>query len=294
MAAVTRPRRSVLYMPGSNPRALDKGRSLACDAIVMDLEDAVAPESKQAARDAIAEALSAGGYGAREILIRVNGLDTPWGHDDLVFAAGQPAHGVILSKVESGGTVRQAESLLERNGAPEAMGLWCMVETPRGVLAAQEIASSTPRMAGLMLGTNDLAKDLHCLHTPDRMPLMTSFGLCLLAARAYGLAILDGVHADLNDDDGFAAICRQGVELGFDGKTLIHPKTIAAANTAFSPRDEEIAWARKIAKAHAAAMAEGKGVLQVDGKLVETLHVAEAQRLVDMADMIAQMEGSAG
>lgn len=291
MTAVTRPRRSVLYMPGSNPRALDKGRSLPCDGIVMDLEDAVAPEAKQAARDAIAEALAQGGYGSREILIRVNGLDTPWGHDDLVFAAAQPAHGIILSKVESGGTVRQAESLLLRNGAPEEMGIWCMVETPRGVLAAQEIASSTPRMAGLMLGTNDLAKDLHCLHTPDRMPLMTSFGLCLLAARAYGIAILDGVHADLNDDEGFASVCRQGRELGFDGKTLIHPKTIAAANAAFSPREEDIAWARKIAQAHAAAMAEGKGVLQVDGKLVEGLHVAEAQRLVAMADMIAEIEG---
>ncbi|WPZ35625.1 CoA ester lyase [Thalassobaculum sp. OXR-137] len=292
MTAVIRPRRSVLYMPGSNPRALDKGRALPCDGIVMDLEDAVAPEAKQAARDAIAEALSQGGYGSREILIRVNGLDTPWGHDDLLFAAAQPAHGIILSKVESGGTVRQAESLLIRNGAPETMGIWCMVETPRGVLAAQEIASATPRMAGLMLGTNDLAKDLQCLHTPDRMPLMTSFGLCLLAARAYGIAILDGVHADLNDDEGFAAVCRQGRELGFDGKTLIHPKTIAAANAAFSPREEDIAWARKIAQAHAAAMAEGKGVLQVDGKLVEGLHVAEAQRLVAMADMIAEIEGA--
>lgn len=294
MAAVTRPRRSVLYMPGSNPRALDKGRGLPCDGIVMDLEDAVAPEAKQAARDAIADALAAGGYGAREILIRVNGLDTPWGHDDLVFAAAQPAHGVILSKVEGGGAVRQAESLLVRNGASGAMGLWCMIETPRGVLAAQEIAASTPRMAGLMLGTNDLAKDLHCLHTPDRLPMMTSFGLCILAARAYGLAILDGVHADLNDDVGFAAVCRQGVEMGFDGKTLIHPKTIAAANEAFSPRQEDIAWARRIAEAHAAALAEGKGVLQVDGKLVEGLHVAEAQRLVDMADMIAELEASAG
>lgn len=294
MAAVIRPRRSVLYMPGSNPRALDKGRSLPCDAIVMDLEDAVAPEAKQAARDAIAEALAAGGYGSREILIRVNGLDTPWGHDDLIFAASQPAHGVVLSKVESGGAVRQAESLLIRNGAPEVMGLWCMIETPRGVLAVQEIAAATPRMAGLMLGTNDLAKELHCLHTADRLPMMTSFGLCILAARAYGLAILDGVHADLNDDAGFAAICQQGVELGFDGKTLIHPKTIAAANAAFSPREEDIAWARKIAEAHAAAMAEGKGVLQVDGKLVEGLHVAEAQRLVDMADMIAEIEASAG
>lgn len=293
MAATTRPRRSVLYMPGSNPRALEKGRSLPCDAIVMDLEDAVAPEAKQAARDAIAAALAAGGYGARELLIRVNGLDTPWGHDDLVFVAGQPVHGVILSKVESGDAVRRTESLLVSNGASDDVGLWCMVETPRGVLAAQDIAASTPRMAGLIMGTNDLAKDLQCLHTPDRMPLMTSFGLCILAARAYRLAILDGVHADLNDDDGFAAICRQGRELGFDGKTLIHPKTIAVANAAFAPTGSDIAWARKIAEAHAAAMAEGKGVLQVDGKLVEALHVAEAQRLVVLADMIAEIEGAA-
>lgn len=294
MAATLRPRRSVLYMPGSNPRALDKGRSLPCDAIVMDLEDAVAPEAKQAARDAIAAAVAAGGYGAREILIRVNGLDTPWGHDDLVYAAGQPVDGVVLSKVESGDAVRKAESLLVGNGVPEGLGLWCMVETPRGVLAAQDIAGATPRMAGLMMGTNDLAKDLHCLHTPDRLPLMTSFGLCILAARAHGLAILDGVHADLNDDAGFAAVCRQGVELGFDGKTLIHPKTIAAANAAYAPTAEAIAWARRIAEAHSAAMAEGKGVLQVDGKLVEGLHVAEAQRLVVMADMIAEIEGAAG
>ncbi len=294
MAATLRPRRSVLYMPGSNPRALDKGRSLPCDAIVMDLEDAVAPEAKQSARDAIAAAVAAGGYGAREILIRVNGLDTPWGHDDLVYAAGQPVDGVVLSKVESGDAVRKAESLLVGNGVPDGLGLWCMVETPRGVLAAQDIAGATPRMAGLMMGTNDLAKDLHCLHTPDRLPLMTSFGLCILAARAHGLAILDGVHADLNDDAGFAAVCRQGVELGFDGKTLIHPKTIAAANAAYAPTAEAIAWARRIAEAHAAAMAEGKGVLQVDGKLVEGLHVAEAQRLVVMADMIAEIEGAAG
>jgi len=290
MPATLRPRRSVLYMPGSNPRALEKGRSLPCDAIVMDLEDAVAPDAKQAGRDAIAAALAAGGYGARELLIRVNGLDTPWGVDDLVFAAAQPAHGVILPKVESGDAVRKAESLLIDNGAGVDLALWCMVETPRGVLAAQDIAASTPRMAGLMLGTNDLAKDLHCLHTPDRLPMITALGLCILAARAYGLAILDGVYADLGDDEGFAAACRQGVELGFDGKTLIHPKTIAAANAAFAPGAEQIAWARRIADAHAAALAEGKGVLQVDGKLVEALHVAEAQRLVEMADMIVEIE----
>lgn len=290
MPATLRPRRSVLYMPGSNPRALAKGRALACDAIVMDLEDAVAPEAKQAAREAIAAALAEGGYGSRELLVRVNGLDTIWGSDDLAFAAEQPIDGVILSKVDSGSTVRRAEASLVASGAPEALGLWCMVETPRGVLAAQEIAASTPRMAGLIMGTSDLAKDLHCLHTPDRLPMITALGLCILAARAYGLAILDGVYLDLNDDAGFAAACRQALELGFDGKTLIHPKTLEAANAAFAPAPDQIDWARKITAAHAAAMAEGKGVLQVDGKLVEALHVAEAARLVDMAEMIGKLE----
>ncbi len=293
MPALPRPRRSVLYMPGSNPRALAKGRTLACDAIVMDLEDAVAPDAKAGARTAIAAALAEGGYGGREILLRVNGLDTPWGHDDLVFAAGLPVDGVVLSKVESGDAVRRAEALMLAQETGEIPALWCMLETPRGVLAATDIAAATPRLAGFLLGTSDLAKDLHCLHTPDRLPMITAIGLCLLAARAHGLAILDGVHLDLDDADGFAASCRQGVELGFDGKTLIHPKTIATANAAFAPDADALAWARKITTAHAAALAEGKGVLQVDGKLVEALHVAEAGRLIALADQIAALEAGA-
>ncbi|MEQ8814828.1 MAG: CoA ester lyase [Thalassobaculum sp.] len=289
MPAPLRPRRSALYMPGSNPRALEKARDLPCDVIVMDLEDAVAPDAKASARETVAAALRGGGYGGRELVLRVNGLDTAWGHDDLAFAAGQPVDAVLLPKVESADAVRRAEAVLAAHGAPDGLALWCMMETPRGVLEAAGIAGATPRLAGLVMGTSDLAKDLHCLHTPDRLPFVTALGLCLLAARAYGLAILDGVYLDLADDDGFAASCRQGVQFGFDGKTLIHPKTIAAANAAFAPSEEALAWARRITAAHAAAEAEGKGVLLVDGKLVEALHVAEAERLVALAGRIEDL-----
>ena len=290
MAASVRPRRSALYMPGSNGRALEKGRALAADVLILDLEDAVADEAKDGARQTIADALAEGGYGNREILLRTNGLTTPSGHGDLVFAASQPLHGVLLPKVESGDIVRRAEAILDEHGASSDMAIWCMIETPRGVLAAEEIARSSPRLAGFVLGTNDLAKDLHCLHTPDRLPMVTALGLTILAARAHGLALLDGVYADLNDLEGFEKSCVQGLEFGFDGKSLIHPKTLEIANRVFSPAEEEIAWARKISAAFEEAKAEGKGVLQVDGKLVEALHVSEAQRLISLADQIAALE----
>jgi len=282
-----RPRRSALYMPGSNPRALEKARSLDCDVVIMDLEDAVSPEKKAEARDTIAAALGTGGYGDRELVIRTNGLDTPWGHADLVFAATSGAHAVLLPKVESADAVRQAERILTQAGAPDELAIWCMMETPLGILEARAIAAASARLACLVMGTSDLAKDLHCLHTPDRLPMVTALGLCLLAARAHGLAILDGVYLDLEDADGFAASCRQGVELGFDGKSLIHPKTLAAANAAFAPDPADLDWARRIIAAHGEAEAQGKGVLLVDGKLVEALHVAEAKRLVALAERIA-------
>lgn len=291
MSAPLRPRRSALYMPGSNPRALEKARELPCDVVIMDLEDAVAPDAKERARETVAGALLAGGYGGRELVLRVNGLDSAWGYSDLAFAAGQPIDAVLLPKVESADTVRRAEAVLAAHGAPETLALWCMMETPRGVLAATEIAGASPRLAGLVMGTSDLAKDLHCLHTRDRLPFVTALGLCLLAARAHGLAILDGVYLDLGDDEGFARSCRQGVEFGFDGKSLIHPKTIATANAAFAPSADDVAWARRIAAAHAEAVAGGKGVLLVDGKLVEALHVAEARRLVALAESIEALHG---
>lgn len=290
MAATARPRRSVLYMPGSNARALEKGRGLAADGLILDFEDAVAPDAKMEARALVAAALAEGGYGLREILVRTNGLETPWGQADIAAVAAMPAQGVLLPKVESADAVRKAEAILNASGAAPDMAIWCMIETPLGILNIKEIAQATPRLGGFVMGTSDLAKDLHCLHTPERLPFITSLNMAVLAARAFGLAILDGVHLDLADDEGFAASCRQGLELGFDGKTLIHPKTIDMANSVFGPSDEEIAWSRKIIDAHAAAAAEGKGVVVVDGKLVENLHVQNAERIVALADMIAEMQ----
>ncbi len=286
MTAPIRPRRSVLYMPGSNPRALEKARSLPADGLIFDLEDAVAPDAKVAARTLVLDALGQGGYGQREILLRVNGPASAWGRDDLVAAARSGAHGVLLPKVESAAQVKEAESLLKAAGAPDDQTIWCMMETPKGVLRAAEIAGSSPRLGGLVMGTSDLAKDLHAAHTRMRLPMLVSLGQCLLAARAYGLAILDGVHLDLDDEAGFAESCRQGVELGFDGKTLIHPKTIETANRVFAPAEAELAWAHKIIAAFAEARAKGAGVVVVDGKLVEQLHVEMAERTVALADQI--------
>ncbi len=281
--------RSALFMPASNARAIAKARTLPCDAVILDLEDAVAPDAKATARDVVLSALRAGGYGRRELVVRVNALSTSWGQADLVAVARSRAHAVLLPKVESADAVRQAEATLVAAGAPDELAIWCMIETPRGVLKSAEIAEASPRLACLVMGTSDLAKDLHAAHTPDRAPMLTSLGLCVLAARASGLAILDGVHLDLADDAGFAASCRQGRELGFDGKTLIHPKTIDAANAAFAPSAEEIAFARKIISAHAEAEAAGKGVVLVDGKLIESLHVLNARRLVALDDRIQAM-----
>jgi citrate lyase subunit beta/citryl-CoA lyase len=290
MAQTARPRRSVLYMPGSNARALEKGRTLPADGLILDLEDAVAPDAKDTARAQVCEAVRQGGYGAREILVRVNGLNTPWGHADIAAAATSGADAVLLPKVESADTVRQAVAIMDGAGAPAEMTVWCMMETPRGMLRAEEIADSSPRLGGFVMGTSDLAKDLHCAHTADRQPMITSLGLCLLAARAAGLSIVDGVYLDLEDSQGFEAACRQGRELGFDGKTLIHPKQIDAANAAFAPDEDQVAWSRRIIEAHAEAESQGKGVVLVDGKLIENLHVADARRLVALAEAIAERE----
>ncbi|MHB1218598.1 MAG: HpcH/HpaI aldolase/citrate lyase family protein [Alphaproteobacteria bacterium] len=290
MAMDVRPRRSALYMPGSNARALEKARGLPADMLILDLEDAVAPDAKAVARRQVTEALAAGGYGSRELVVRVNGLETSWGRDDIAAVARSRVDAVLLPKVESAATVRETAGLLARNGAPDALRIWCMIETPRGVLRAAEIAAAHARLAGFVMGTSDLAKDLHARHVPGRLPLIVSLELCVLAARAHGLAILDGVHLDLDDTEGFAAACRQGAELGFDGKTLIHPKTIAAANEAFAPRGEEIAFAERIIAAHGEAERKGQGVVVVDGKLIESLHVAEAKRLVALAEAIRARE----
>ena len=292
MSRTIRPRRSVLYMPGSNARALEKGKTLAADGLILDLEDAVAPDAKEAARAQVCAAVAAGGYGQREVVVRVNGFATTWGTADLVAAATSGAHAVLLPKVGSADMVDQAIAVLEANGAPADLDIWCMMETPIGMLHAEEIAGAHPRVACLVMGTSDLAKDLHASHTRERLPMLTGLGLCLLAARAHDIAIVDGVHLDLDDDEGLAYSCRQGVELGFDGKTLIHPKTIAAANEAFAPSEDEIAWSHKIIAAHAEATAEGKGIVVVDGRLVENLHVENAHRVVALAEAIAELEAA--
>jgi citrate lyase subunit beta / citryl-CoA lyase len=289
MSSRVRPRRSVLYMPGANARAIEKARSLPADGLIFDLEDAVAPEAKESARAQVCAATAAGGYGARETTIRVNALATPWGHADLVAAAGAGADAVLLPKVESADAVRQAIAVLDEAGAPADLPVWCMMETPRAMLHAEAVAAAHLRVACLVMGTSDLAKDLHATHTPERLPLLTALGLCLLAARACGLAILDGVHLDLEDDAGFAAACRQGAALGFDGKTLIHPKQIDPANAAFAPDADVIARARRIIEAHEEAARAGKGVVVVDGRLVENLHVIEARRQVQLAEAIAAL-----
>jgi citrate lyase subunit beta / citryl-CoA lyase len=285
--STVRPRRSALYMPGSNARALEKARSFDADVLLLDLEDAVAPAAKEQARRQVVAAVVAGGFGPREVVLRVNGASTPWGADDLAAAARSGADAVLLPKVESAEEVARAEAALRHAGAPDTLTLWAMIETPRGVLAAPSIAASSRRLACLVAGTSDLVKDLGARHTPGRTEVLTSLCMIVLAARANQLACLDGVHLDLVDEAGLEAACRQGRDLGFDGKTLIHPKTIEAANRAFAPSEAELAAARAVVAAHADAEAQGKGVVVVDGRLVEALHVEAARRLLELAEAIA-------
>jgi citrate lyase subunit beta / citryl-CoA lyase len=286
-APAIRPRRSALYVPGSNQRALEKARDLDADVLIFDFEDGVAPDCKEEARKQVAAALKAGGYKAERV-IRINHPSTKLGAADLKAVAASGCDAVLLPKVETAQEVRDAALRLASAGAPPGMDIWCMIETPLGVLRAQEIVFSGPHLKCLVMGTSDLAKDLRARHTPDRLPVLTSLSLCILAARAAGLPILDGVHLDLEDEKGFLASCRQGAELGCDGKTLIHPKTIAAANAAFGPSKDEVALARRIIDAHAAALKKGQGVAVVDGKLVEQLHVESAKRTVALSEVIAR------
>jgi citrate lyase subunit beta / citryl-CoA lyase len=281
-AAAVRPRRSVLFMPGANARALEKARTLPADVLVLDLEDAVAPEMKPQARAQVASAIRAGGYGHREVIVRVNALSTPWGRDDLAAAAAAGADAVLLPKIESAETVTAAIAALG-----PALSVWCMLETPRGILNAPAIATASPRVAALVMGTSDLTKDLHARVTRERAPLVTSLQVCVLAARSAGVTALDGVHLDLEDDAGFAAACRQAAGFGFDGKTLIHPKQVAVANEVFAPAAGEVDWARRVIAAHADAVAAGRGVTVLDGRLIENLHVDDAHRVLALADAIA-------
>jgi citrate lyase subunit beta / citryl-CoA lyase len=291
-----RPMRSVLYLPGSNLRALEKARTLPCDALIFDLEDAVAPDAKLTARRQVVEALTIGGFGDRLVLVRVNGLKTEWGSDDLRALSTSRADGIVLPKVETVETLRQAETLLRSDSPPLSHPLWAMIETPAGVLNVAAIAGYGPRLSGLILGLADLAKDLRCQPGPHRLPLHTAMSMVLLAGRAFGLVVLDGVQLTLNDDAALEAACQQGRDFGFDGKTLIHPAQISTANRIFAPQASELEQARRLIHAHSVAQAEGRGVTVVDGRLVETLHVEEARRLLALAETLEErsLAGSAG
>lgn len=286
-----RPRRSVLYMPGSNQRAMEKAKGLAADSLVLDLEDAVAPDHKESARKLVVDAVIAGGFGKREMVIRVNGLDTQWAKDDVFAVATAPVAAVCLPKIESPEQVTQVVDWLDEAGAQSTVKVWAMIETPKGVANVNAIAAAHPRLNLLMMGTSDLAKDMRIPHTPDRIGFISALSQCVLAARVNGLDILDGVHLDLNDEHGLRAICEQGRHLGFDGKTLIHPKQLAAANDVFGPSEQDVELAGRIIEAFTQAQAEGKGVVVVDGKLVENLHVEQAQRTIDIARAITESHG---
>jgi len=286
-----RPRRSVLYMPGANARALEKAQTLPADALILDLEDAVAPDAKVEARERVCAAASSGQYGRREIAIRVNGIGTPWHDDDLAAAGAAGPDAVLVPKVNSAAEVHAIEAALVAAGAPDRTAVWAMLETPQAVLGAAEIVSASPRLRVLVMGTNDLAKELHAEQVPGRQPLLYGLSACVLAARHADKVILDGVFNDITDEAGFEAECVQGRQLGFDGKTLIHPSQLEPCNRVFAPSDDEITQARRIITAFEQAEAEGKGVVTVDGRMIENLHVDNARRAIALADAIADLGG---
>ena len=298
MTPIVRPRRSVLYMPGSNARALEKAKGLAADALILDLEDAVAPEAKDEARTRVCAAVRAGGYGPREVIIRVNGLDTPWGLDDIRAGVAAGPHALLVPKVDTAHGVQQYEALMNDHGAAPETGLWAMMETPLAMLNAREIAASAlepgARLCAWVMGTNDLAKETGGALTPDRAPVLTALSLCVLAARGYGLALLDGVFNDIEDAQGFADECRQARAFGFDGKTLIHPGQIAPCNEIFSPSAEEVSWARTVLAAFDHPDNQGIGALKVEGRMVERLHADNARRTVAVAEAIADIAAAIG
>ncbi len=283
-----RPRRSVLYMPAANERALEKAKDIQADALIFDLEDAVAPDSKEVAREQACAAAASSEYGNRELTIRCNGLDTPWGRDDVLAAAAAGPAAVVIPKVDGSSYLDEISELLNQGGAPSSTQIWAMVETPIGILHVEEIARHE-RMSVMVLGTNDMAKELRASITADRQALLPYLAMCLLSARAAGVAILDGVHNDIKDESGFKDVCVQGAEMGFDGKTLIHPNQVAPTNEIFSPSLDELDFYRRIIEEFEAAEKEGRGVLTVDGKMIENLHVDEARRALAVADAIAAL-----
>ena len=281
-----RPLRSVLYMPGSNARALEKAKAIPADGLILDLEDAVAPDAKAQAREQVCDAARSGEYGERVVTLRVNGLDTEWHDADVVAAAAARPAAIVVPKVNSAQDVLRVESALMTANADESTAIWAMIETPAAILQIEQIASATPRLTTFVMGTNDLLSELRALHTPERTSLVHSLAQCVLAARAHGKTILDGVYNDVKDDEGFAAECRQGRVLGFDGKTLIHPSQVEPCNAAFAPSAKDVEHARAVIDAFEQSLREGKGVATVNGKLIENLHVADARRVLAFADAI--------
>jgi len=282
------PLRSVLYMPSSNERALEKAKSIACDALILDLEDAVAPDAKPAAREAACAAAASGDYGRRTVTIRVNGLGTEWHDADIAAASQAGPDAVVVPKVDSADEVRQLVAAMEAAGAPDHTRLWAMVETPVAVLDALAIARSSERLGAFVLGTNDLVKELYAEHVPGRAPILPSLHAALLAGRAAGIAVVDGVYNDVKDTDGFLAECEQGRQLGFDGKTLIHPGQVEGANAAFAPSEAAVEDARGLIEAFESA---GSGVATYKNKMVENLHVESARRTLQIHEAIRALAG---
>ena len=287
-----RPRRSLLYMPGSNARALEKAKTLPADGVILDLEDSVAPEAKEAARQQVADTVKAGGFGAREVFIRVNGVDTPWHADDLSAAAHAAPDAILVPKVSSADTLELIGRRLLDMGTDHKTRVWAMIETPLAIFNILQIAAaardSETRLSGFVMGTNDLAKDTRARLVPGRAPMLPWLSMCIAAAHIYGVDILDGVYNDIGNADGFIKECAQGVELGFDGKTLIHPNQIEPCNKAFSPSSAEIEQARKMIAAFDLPENKGKGVVSIDGRMVERLHADMARRIVAIADAVAK------
>ena len=290
MTPVSSPRRSVLYMPGANERAMEKAKSLDCDAIIFDLEDAVAAGSKAEAREKVAAMVNGGGYGYRELIVRINGLDTPWGRDDLAVAASLPVQALLFPKVESAAQVGEIVASVDGLGGSH-LPIWVMIETPKAILDVREVAGASDRVQCLVMGTSDLVKELRAEHTPSRSNLAFALQQCVLAAREADIDVLDGVHLDFRNLDSFREACEQGRAMGFDGKTLIHPTQVEPANEVFGYGEAEIEDARAVLEVWAAAQAEGKGVAELEGRLIENLHAAEAERVLAFAEALAARSG---
>lgn len=293
MSAMTeRPRRSCLYMPGANARALEKARTLAADVLILDLEDAVAPEAKAEARQQVAQAVRAGGYGGREVVVRINGLDTEWGMDDLHMAVASGADALLAPKVTGARDIETLEAAMSEAGARADLALWVMIEMPQAIFSLQEIAetASRTRLGAFVMGTNDLAKEMRAEITPGREAFHAALSLSVMAARAHGIVAIDGVFNDISDAEGLKRECDQGRAFGFDGKTLIHPGQLATANAAFAPTEAEVAHARDVIAAFAAPENKGAGVLKVNGKMTELLHLTQAKRVVAMDEAIRALE----